>query len=446
MSSLKKLAIRGTVWTIAGYGTSQVLRFGSNLVLTRLLFPEVFGLMSLVTVFILGLRLFSDIGIGPSIIQNKRGDDPAFLNTAWTLQIIRGFVLWLICIALAWPISKFYGEPQLLWLVPSVGASTVIDGFRSTKIHTLNRQIALGKVNLFELSIQVISLTVMIIWAWFSHTIWALVGGTLVASVVQMVWSHRLIPGSSNRLAWDKDSLKDLFSFGRWILISTIMTFLARQADKLILGKLVSFQILGVYNIAFTLADIPRQVIIKLGSSVIFPVISKQADLPRETLRDKILEKRWLILMGSALLLTIPISFGDLLIGVLYDQRYAQATWMMPILALGLWHTLLYSTMSPSLLAIGKPLYASWGNLLTFLTISIGLPFAYSVQGLLGALILLALSDLPLYGAVIYGLWREKLNCIGQDVKATFIFFGFLTLVLMGRYTLGFGLPINGIL
>ena len=70
MSSLKKLAIRGTIWTIVGYGASQILRFGSNLILTRLLFPKLFGLMALLNTFIIGLHLFSDIGIGTIIIQN----------------------------------------------------------------------------------------------------------------------------------------------------------------------------------------------------------------------------------------------------------------------------------------------------------------------------------------------------------------------------------------
>jgi O-antigen/teichoic acid export membrane protein len=446
MSSLKKLAIRGTVWTLIGYGASQVLRFGSNLILTRLLVPDMFGLMSLVSVFIMGLRLFSDLGIGPSIIQNKRGDDPNFLNTAWTLQIIRGFVLWLVCLLLAWPIANLYSEPRLLWLLPFVGLTTILDGFKSTTVFTLNRQIALGKLTMFELTIQVISLTVTVVWAWFDQTIWALVGGGLISSFIQMVWSHRLIAGSPNRLQWDQEAIKELFSFGRWIFISTIMTFLAGQVDKLILAKLLSFKTFGVYNIAFTLADIPRQIIIKIGRSVIFPVISKQADLPRQTLQTKILEKRWLILIGAAILLIIPVGFGDLFIRLLYDQRYADASWMMPILSLGLWHTLLYSSMSPALLAIGKPLYVSFGNFFTFLTISIGLPLAYSFQGLPGALILLALSDLSLYGAVTYGLWREGLSCVEQDLKATGVFLGLLALVLLSRHQLGFGLPIDAIL
>jgi hypothetical protein len=84
-SSLKKKAIRGTAWTLFGYGGSQALRLVSNLILTRLLVPEVFGLMALVQTFQAGLTLFSDIGIAPSIIQNKRGEDPTFLNTAWDI-------------------------------------------------------------------------------------------------------------------------------------------------------------------------------------------------------------------------------------------------------------------------------------------------------------------------------------------------------------------------
>ena len=96
-SSIKKQAVRGTVWTIVGYGGSQGLRFVGNLILTRLLMPELFGLMALVNTFRIGLSLFSDIGIDPSIIRSQRSSDPDFLNTAWTLQMLRGCWIWLGC-------------------------------------------------------------------------------------------------------------------------------------------------------------------------------------------------------------------------------------------------------------------------------------------------------------------------------------------------------------
>lgn len=114
--SLKSRAIRGSLWTLGGYGTSQLLRFASNLILTRLLFPEAFGLMSLVHIFLQGLEMFSDIGIAPNIIHSDRGDDPSFLNTAWTVQAIRGGGLWLLACAIAWPAARFYSEPMLVQL------------------------------------------------------------------------------------------------------------------------------------------------------------------------------------------------------------------------------------------------------------------------------------------------------------------------------------------
>lgn len=444
--SLKKLAIHGATWTIFGYGTSQILRLGSNLILTRLLVPELFGLMALVNVFIMGLNLFSDIGIGPNIIQNKRGDDPDFLNTAWTIQVIRGFVLWLACLVIAWPVSQLYKEPQLLWLVPIVGLITIIQGFNSTSRFTLNRQMVLGKLTMLNLGSQIISFIVTIVWAWLHRTVWALVGGMLVGSLFKMLLSHRLNLENPNRFAWNKEIVGEITSFGRWIFISTIMTFLAGQVDRLILGKLFSLSMLGVYTIAFTFADIPKQVIGRISSQVLFPIFSKQAAFSRENLKTKILRKRWLILIAMVFLVTVLVSCGDLVIFAFYDQRYTQAAWMLPILALGLWPLILVLSIEKVLLAVGKPLYAACGNFFKFIYMLIGLPLGFSLMGILGAVIVIALNDLPVYGVVVYGLWQEKLAVLVQDIQATLLLVGLLTLVLTGRYILGWGFPLEEIL
>ena len=86
-------ALRGSVLTAGSYATAQGLRLISNLILTRLLYPEAFGVMALVSVALVGLQMFSDLGLGPAIAQNPRGDDPDFLNTAFTLNALRGAVL-----------------------------------------------------------------------------------------------------------------------------------------------------------------------------------------------------------------------------------------------------------------------------------------------------------------------------------------------------------------
>ena len=446
MSSIKKLAIRGAIWAIASYGTSQILRFGSNLILTRLLFPKLFGLIALVYVFITGLHLFSDIGIATSVVQNKRGDEPAFLNTAWTLQVIRGLGLWCCCLLLAWPVSKFYEEPQLLWLLPVVGLNTVISGFNSTALFTLNRHMAVRQLAFYELGGQVVSLAVMIVWAYLNRTVWAIVAGGFVSALFQLVWSHRLNTKSPNRFAWEPEATKEIISFGKWIFVSTAMTFLAWQTDRLILGKLLSIEMLGIYGIALTLSDIPRQVVLAVSGKVIFPAFSKLVDLPRETFRAKIEKNRQPILIAMAFVLALAVSFGDLLVSTLYDQRYANAAWMMPIISLGIWPTILTQTIDPSLFAIGKPRYVAFSCFFSFLYLAIGIPLGFSLMSTAGAIIAVPLSNLPYYGVMTYGLWRERLACIGQDIKATLLFLLLLAAILGCRYAAGFGLPINGLL
>jgi O-antigen/teichoic acid export membrane protein len=443
MSSEKKLAIKGAAWTIVSYGGSQILRFGSNLILTRLLLPELFGLVGLAYVFIVGVHLFSDIGLGPSIIQNKRGEDPEFVNTAWTMQIIRSFFVWLCLMLVTWPVANFYEKPDLLWLIPVISLNTLIGGFNSTAIFSLNRKMSVKQVVIFEFGTQIISTTVMIVWACLSPSIWAILAGGLSGSLVELIWSHFLITGKSNRFAWDRSAVKEIFSYGKWIFLSTVLFFLCSQADRLVLAKIFDLTMLGIYGIAFTLSDMPRQVIIAIGGKVIFPSISMLADLPRDELRAKILKNRNLILIPLAIGLAIFVSFGDQLILILYRKEYVAASWMLPILALGIWHTTLHNLMSSCLLAIGKSQYGALGNFATFLSISIGIPIGYHFMGNLGAVIAVAVGDIPTYLVITYGLWKEGLSCFWQDIKLTALFLSVLATILVCRFYLGGGLPID---
>lgn len=444
--SIKKLAIRGAVWTIVGYGSSQVLRFGSNLVLTRLLFPELFGLMTIVGVFLTGLHLFSDLGLNASIIQSKRGDDPVFLDTAWTLSILRGVLLWLCCLGIAYPAAQFYHEPRLLWLLPLVGLSTLIGGFCSTSLSTLNRHLALRQIALFELSGQIVGLIVTLAWAWLSPSVLALVAGGLVSAVFQLVVSHRLNGKRRNRLAWDSSAIKELISFGKWIFLSTAIYFLSSSTDRLILGKLFTLQLLGVYGIALTLSDVPRQVVFAVATKVIYPAYSKFVELPRAEFRAKIIHHRRPMLIVSAIVTALTVGLGDLIISSLYDDRYTAATWMFPMLAVGMWPLVLIQTIDQGLWALGKPNYWTFGSFLSFLCYAIGIPLGYhSSLHEVGAVLAVAVSNVPIWFVVMYGLWREKLLALQQDLVMTMLFLTALSLVIAIRMNLGFGSPFDGL-
>ena len=446
MSSVKRLAIKGIFWTIAGDGITQIIRFGSNLILTRLLVPELFGLVSLAYVLITGVNLFSDIGLKLSIIQNQRGENPEFLNTAWTMQVIRSFFIGLCVILVTLPVANFYKEPGLLLLLPALGINTIIGGFNSTATSSLERKMAVKKVVIFELGIQIVSTTVMIVWAWFDRSIWAIIVGNLTGALMQLVWSHFLIPGKSNRFAWDREAAKEIFSYGKWIFLSSALFFLYSQADRLILGELFDWQLLALYGALFRLSDLPRHAIVGIGRKVIIPSISMlAADLPREELRPKILKNRNLILIPLAIGLAIFVSSGDQLTLMLYgsEEYFVKYSWMIPILALGIWHRTLHNLMGSCLLALGKSQYPAMGNLLNFVNLCIGIPLGYYLKGNLGALIAVAVSDIPTYVVITYGLWREKLSCFWQDIQLTALFIGVLAAIILCRYALGGGLPLE---
>ena len=446
LQALKKVATQGAFWTLANYGLSQALRFGSNLILTRLLFPDLFGLMSLVNVIIMGLGLFSDIGVGTSIIRSKRGNDPDFLNSAWTMQVIRGFVIWIVAVAIAYPASQLYKTPELIWLIPVIALTSVISSFNSTGLFSSYRNMAVKKLVVMELTTQLIALSIMITWAWVYPSIWALIAGTLVSTLVHMIWSHFLIPGQRSRFRWDKTAAQELISFGKWIFISTALTFLAGQADRMILGKIFSLEMLGVYTIALTLSDVPRQMVSGLSGKIIFPTLSRLAHMPRPEFRKQLLSTRKRFLIFLALGLAIMVSFGDLLILSLYDKRYDQAAWMLPLLAIGVWPNMLSQTIDQALYAIGKPSYATMGNFFRFLYNIIGIPLGFVYFGIPGAIIVVALNDVPFYLVISFGVSREGLSSIRQDVNATLIFVGLLGILVYGRWLLGLGLPIAGML
>src|SRR5436305_178232 len=155
-----------TVWTVFGFGTMQVLRFAFNLFLTRLVAEHVFGVIALVNLVLQGLHMFSDLGIRQSVVQRPDGDDPDFLNTAWTLGVVRGCALGFIFCAVAWPLSHFYDEPAMLWLIPLVGLTAVLDGWQSPGPMLLSRRIRRGRLVAQELFSYVASMVFVLFGLW----------------------------------------------------------------------------------------------------------------------------------------------------------------------------------------------------------------------------------------------------------------------------------------
>jgi O-antigen/teichoic acid export membrane protein len=439
LASLRAVALKGTAWTIFAYAAAMGLRLISNIFLTHILAPQLFGFMTLLTTAITGLTLFSDLGLNPNIIRSSRGDEPEFLNTAWTMQVLRGSMLWVCCLGLTLPFANFYGEPRLKTMVPVMGLSLIISGFNSTNLATFARRMAVRELAFLDLSVQAAQLIFTVAFALVYRSVWALIAGRLFSDAARMIVSYFLIPGRHNTFRWDPEAAKELFGFGRWVVFSTALTYLASQSDRMILGKLVSLQTLGLYGIAFTLADIPRQIILQFCMNIVFPFVSKLAHLPRAEFFGLVLKYRRTVLMAASAILAVVITFGDQFMIHIYDSRYHAASWMIPILALGLWHTLLYSTTNACLWAVGKPQYVTTGYLFSAIIVLTMTPLSFHEWGLPGFVWTVAFSDVPMYAVTLYGLGRAKMYPALQDLRATLLF-----LILCGALAgirLAFGLP-----
>jgi len=162
-----------------------------------LLGPQAFGLIALVNVFLSGLDMLSDLGIGMDVIQHRRGDDPRFINTAFTIQASRGLFLWIIATALAYPFASFYNQPEVRWLAIVGAFSVAVRGVASSSVWLMTRHLQIRKLTVLSVSSEVAGLVVSLTWAYISPTAWALVAGRVGASVAYTVdhtWSPTTAP------------------------------------------------------------------------------------------------------------------------------------------------------------------------------------------------------------------------------------------------------------
>jgi len=419
-------ALRGSAITALGYVAAQGLRLASNLILARLLFPEAFGLMALVTVVLVGLAMFSDVGIGPAISRSPRGDDPDFLNTAWTMHVIRGVMLWLTACALAWPLAWFYAAPDLRSLLPVAGVSLLIAGFNPTRIETANRHLLLGRVTVLDLISQAIGIAAMIALAFISGSVWSLVLGAVLAAMVKLVLMQLWLPGPRNHFAWEPVAAHELVHFGKWIFLSTACGFALSQGDRLILGAFLPLDRLGVYNIGYFLASFPWL----LGGAVVMKVMiplyrdhpagTKAANAPR-------VRKLRMAMTGGLLALLGVLALGGVpLVGLLYDDRYQMAGGIVVMVACLQMPAVIGMTYDQAALAAGDSrnfffvLLAKasvqtgaflWGASL------VGLPGALAGQGLA----LAAVHPLIIWLARRHNVWDSRHDMLWSAVALVLI-------------------------
>ncbi|WOI58402.1 oligosaccharide flippase family protein [Palleronia sp. LCG004] len=331
---LRSRSMRGTVILTGAFGVAKILQLGSNLILTRILFPEAFGLMVLVTVFIGALQLISDVGVQPSVVRSHRGEDPDFLATAWTLMVFRGAWITGLAWCLAWPYALLYDQPLLFPLICVASLSSFVSGFKSVEIMVRSRNIALGRVVTLDLLSQAISIACTVLLAWWIQSVWGLAIGTVCGALANTLLSHVLLPSPNNRFRWDRSTISEILVFGRWILLGTFFTYMSGKGLKAINGYLVDLDVLSFLHIASLFGWMLGDLTNKILGSVGYPVLSRTYRESPDRLRE-VLSKLRLIQTSVTTPAFILMSLAaQPLINLLYDARYYPAGAFLSLMAL----------------------------------------------------------------------------------------------------------------
>jgi O-antigen/teichoic acid export membrane protein len=409
-------AFRGTTWTMAGYGGSQLLRLASMVILARhLLGPKAYGLVALTNVFITGLTMLTDMGIGTDVIQHRRGDDPVFVNTAFLIGAGRGAILWVLASLLAYPFASFYRQPAVVPLAMVAASSVLFMGFNSGSVYTLTRHVQLGGLTILRLVAEATGLGVSIVWALASPTAWALVAGRVAADFVFAAGTH-FIGVQRMSLEWDTQAAREILAFGAGMFASTATYFLAGEAERLVVGKFVDLVALGCFSLALSITAAATGPFQRLLAQVFYPMIASAARADEEAAARQFRKGRILVLAASGCVALAFIIGGKWIVALLLGPKYVMAGWILQLLGFrGAWEV--YSTAPTQMLfALGKSRYAAFGNLSRLCFLAVGLTVAFTRFGFREAVWVLAMGPLVTYFSVLVGLARHLRTVLRSEV------------------------------
>lgn len=416
-------------WATGSFGAKQFIKMVNNVVLARLLAPSLFGLMLIVNSIRTGVELLSDVGINQNIVSNDRGHTPEFYDTAWTLRAARGIVLGSICFFLSGVLARFFGKPELKTVLPVIALIFVFTGFESTSSALLQKRKRVARVSTFDVASTALTVIAHIVLALITRTIWALVIGSVISSVVALLASYFLIPGVRQRIYIDPKCAKEILSFGKWILFSSVVFFFAMNFDRLYFAKQIALSELGIYSIARSLSDMISNLVINGCNMVVFPAVAAMR-VNESQLRAKLIPMRRTLLFLTAVVLSSFVALADIIVKVLYDTRYAEAALFLPLLLIGVWVSILSTVNDALLLGTQRPSYPALANAAKLVTFVVGVPIAFHYSGIVAAIVVLAIGETVRY-IVLWSLARRgHLGFLRDDLALSI---AFLLLIIVVR-------------
>ncbi|MFW6115789.1 MAG: lipopolysaccharide biosynthesis protein [Chloroflexota bacterium] len=401
--SLTARVVKGSAWVFVGKVGSRGLQAIKLVVLARLLVPEDFGLFGIVMLALSAAETFTQTGFQTALVQ-KQGNTEDYLDTAWTVQVLRGFVLAGTLFAISPLLAWFFDEPRVVPLLRALSAMEALRGFTNIGVVYFQKELEFHKQVTYQLFSSAVALAVGVVLAWQLRNVWALVWGSLAGQVTSTALSYVLHPYRA-RVRLDRQQVTELFGFGRWLLGNSIVSFLATQADRVILGRLLGAAALGIYNMADRIGGLLPTEFMHLTNEVMMPAYAKVQDDKER------LGRAFIQVFGTAVSVGGPVAAfvflaAPELVPVILGAEWLLAIVPLQILAVGGFLRCVIGVSSPVFLATGHPNIQFWKSLIrAVVTVAAIFPLTarYGIPGtaLAGVLGVVALSPLFLLAVKI---------------------------------------------
>jgi O-antigen/teichoic acid export membrane protein len=401
-AGLARRVVSGTIWLAMLRGTNQAVAFVRILVLARLLTPADFGLVGLVVLALMWVEAFSQPAFDLALVRTQEDTDD-FLDTAWTLQAARAAVVALAIGAAALPVAWFFDQPSVAPMLWVMAAAAFLSGLGNVAVFRFKRDLEFNKQFVYEMSGILADLLVSVLMAFVLRDAWALIAGMVAYQFARLVAGYLLVPYRP-RFRIKRERFRHLFGFGKWMLAENGVEFLMNQIDSVLIGRVFGPAALGVYQMAYRVANLPRTPIGDVAMHVALPAYAKlQADLvqARAAFFDTL---RLLSLVGFPLAAGIALIAPEF-VRIVLGPAWLDAIVLMQILAIyGALHGIDFK--KPLVLALGRPDLDAKVDMIRLLTLAALLVPAALTWGLVGVTLAVLLS-------MAVGLTASMMVCAG---------------------------------
>jgi PST family polysaccharide transporter len=277
-SGLGSRAATGAAKTMAGQGVRMVVQFGGIILLARLLSPEDYGLMAMVTALVGICEILRDFGLSSAAIQARTLSREQRDNLFWINSGI-GLALGLCVFAGAGLIADFYQEPRLRAVAQVMSVTFLLSGMNTQYRATLSRGLQFGRLAMSDVGGQTLGLICGVLAALGGLGYWSLVIQQVVGSSVGLVISamaSRWLPGRPRRGV----PMRNFLMFGGNLMAAQMLGYVSQNIGQVVIGYRTGAEALGLYNRAFQLLMMPLNQINAPATTVALPVLSKLQDEP----------------------------------------------------------------------------------------------------------------------------------------------------------------------